>query len=198
MISDLPEGFELYMEREGAPRLTGIVHRGLRLFDVFSPMAAGCRKGINLYHLLNYYNKYFAPHGIEKKDPFAILYAAKGEQSGELALTVAQMMRLQEVLPSLAPTDATFIHPICNMQYTVTVAWDEDAYIPLRIIHKGVSQPIDSYCFKESLTDRVPSTKGWDVRLLRHFYQGRETLFTLLAVGRPLKPSTATLHPIKL
>ena len=105
----LPVGMKFRMQRDAHTPLTGIRHVGDGRFDVSIELFDANvfeRTGINVHHLLNFYDKYFVtgtvPHG--DKYPLRILFVDEGYYKGqslEAVLMEAQFAFLPSVMYKL-------------------------------------------------------------------------------------------------
>ena len=79
MICDLPYGITFYVQRSSSERLEGVRYVGNELFDVPNH-GYGCREGINVHHLMNFYDKYYSAWRVSNSDkyPMDILFFSGG------------------------------------------------------------------------------------------------------------------------
>jgi len=79
MIYDLPYGITFYVQRSSSERLEGVRYVGGKLFDVPNH-GYGCREGINIHHLMNFYDKHYATWRVGNSDkyPMEILFFSGG------------------------------------------------------------------------------------------------------------------------
>jgi len=182
MLSNLPTGTRLYMKSPEGPQLEVITLTHGPFGPVFTVTPNTCRypgrEGINIPHLLGFYNKYVVPEGAPRYlgNPFKILFLLDGDEVGKSMEAVEDERLAPKPEPEPKPED-TVPCACCDpdADYDDEWSYDDEGTEPEAMNNYMAAVAASSFKREEAKTlppedkEAVPQTYPADRKRMRFF-----------------------------